>query len=47
MVNAQPVEIATGYGDGTFRPGDPVSRQAMAAYLHRYFIDYYGFGAAA
>jgi hypothetical protein len=46
MVNAQPVEIATGYGDGTFRPGDPVSRQAMAAYLHRYFIDYYGFGAA-
>jgi hypothetical protein len=22
-----------------------VSRQAMAAYLHRYFTDYYGYGA--
>ena len=28
--------ITTGYGDGTFRPGAPVSRQAMAAFLHRW-----------
>jgi hypothetical protein len=27
--------IATGYGDGTFRPGAAVSRQAMAAFLFR------------
>ena len=27
--------IATGYGDGTFRPTDSVSRQAMAAFLYR------------
>ncbi|HET8591740.1 MAG TPA: S-layer homology domain-containing protein [Nakamurella sp.] len=47
LASAQPVEITTGYANGTFRPGDQVSRQAMAAYLHRYFIDYYGFGAAA
>lgn len=29
------VDIARGYDDGTFRPRDPVSRQAMAAFLHR------------
>ena len=28
--------ITTGYGDGTFRPGAAVSRQAMAAFLHRW-----------
>lgn len=28
--------IAQGYDDGTFRPTDPVSRQAMASFLHRY-----------
>ena len=28
--------ITTGYGDGTFRPASPVSRQAMAAFLHRW-----------
>jgi hypothetical protein len=28
-------EISTGYEDGTFRPTDAVSRQAMAAFLHR------------
>lgn len=28
--------LSTGYSDGTFRPGVPVSRQAMAAFLHRY-----------
>jgi arabinogalactan endo-1,4-beta-galactosidase len=27
--------IASGYGDGTYRPSAPVSRQAMAAFLHR------------
>jgi hypothetical protein len=27
--------ISTGYDDGTFRPDEPVSRQAMAAFLHR------------
>jgi hypothetical protein len=27
--------ITTGYGDGTFRPGDAVTRQAMAAFLYR------------
>ena len=28
--------ITTGYVDGTFRPAAPVTRQATAAYLHRY-----------
>jgi hypothetical protein len=27
--------IAAGFADGTFRPGEPVTRQALAAYLHR------------
>jgi len=27
--------IANGYSDGTFRPSDPVTRQSMAAFLHR------------
>ena len=27
--------ISTGYADGTFRPGDVVTRQAMAAFLYR------------
>ncbi|EYR64778.1 S-layer protein [Actinotalea ferrariae CF5-4] len=27
--------VTSGYADGTFRPTDPVSRQAMAAFLHR------------
>ena len=27
--------ISTGYPDGTFRPGAPVSREAMAAFLYR------------
>jgi hypothetical protein len=30
--------IAEGYADGTFRPTNPVSRQAMSAFLHR-FVD--------
>lgn len=28
--------IANGYDDGTFKPTAPVSRQALAAFLHRY-----------
>ncbi|OWY62624.1 hypothetical protein B7486_57410, partial [cyanobacterium TDX16] len=28
--------ITTGFGDGTFRPGAATSRQATAAYLHRF-----------
>lgn len=27
--------ITMGYSDGSFRPGDPVRRQSMAAFLHR------------
>jgi hypothetical protein len=27
--------IGSGYGDGTFRPGQPVTRQAVAAYFYR------------
>lgn len=27
--------VAQGYDDGTYRPGDPVTRQAMAAFLSR------------
>lgn len=32
---ADEVGITTGFGDGTFRPGDAVTRKAMAAFLHR------------
>jgi hypothetical protein len=28
-------ELTTGYSDDTFRSGDPVSRQAMSAFIHR------------
>jgi hypothetical protein len=28
--------VTTGYGDGAFRPGDAISRQAMAAFLFRW-----------
>lgn len=31
--------ISTGWADGTFRPGDPVSREAMAAFLYRFAHD--------
>ena len=31
-------ELATGYDDGTFRPGAVVSRQAMVAFLHRWWM---------
>lgn len=30
--------IAGGYPDGTFRPGAAITRQAMAAFLHRYLL---------
>jgi hypothetical protein len=29
--------ISTGYDDGTFRPGDPVTRQAMSAFMQRLY----------
>lgn len=29
-------KIVTGYGDNTFRPGNPVTREQMAAFLYRY-----------
>jgi hypothetical protein len=29
--------ISTGYEDGTFRPGDPVTRQAMSAFMQRLY----------
>lgn len=29
-------KIATGYADGSFRPAEPVSREATAAFLYRY-----------
>jgi hypothetical protein len=28
--------ISTGYPDGTFKPSNPVTRQAMAAFMHRF-----------
>jgi Tol biopolymer transport system component len=28
-------EITTGYGDGTYRPSAPVTRQSMSAFIHR------------
>ena len=30
------VEVTTGFADGTYRPGSPVTRQSMAAFLHRF-----------
>jgi hypothetical protein len=36
--------IASGFPDGTFRPGDPVSRQSMAAFIRR--VLYAGFAPA-
>lgn len=29
--------ISTGYDDGTYRPGDPVTRQAMSAFMQRLY----------
>ncbi|MBQ1343324.1 MAG: InlB B-repeat-containing protein, partial [Firmicutes bacterium] len=38
--------IAKGYGDGLFRPDQVVSREEMAAFLHRY-MDYLGYDTSA
>ena len=29
--------VSTGYADGTFRPAAPVTRQAMSAFMRRFF----------
>ncbi len=34
---AKATGVSEGYGDGTFKPGAPISRQAMAAFLRRIF----------
>jgi lysozyme len=34
--------ISTGYPDGTYRPLDPVHRDAMAAFLYRFRITFHG-----
>jgi hypothetical protein len=31
--------LTTGYTDGTYRPAAPISRSAMAAFLHRYYTN--------
>ncbi|MCC5952063.1 MAG: S-layer homology domain-containing protein [Acidimicrobiia bacterium] len=36
------VGITTGFPDGTFKPTDSVSRQAMAAFLYRYLTEFAG-----
>lgn len=36
MVWAQQEGIATGWSDGTFRPTEPIARDAMAAFVYRY-----------
>jgi len=46
LAGAQPVGITGGYPDGNFHPTTAVSRQTMAAFLHRYFVDFYGYGEA-
>ena len=30
--------ITTGWGDGTFRPNEPIQRAAMAAFIHRFAV---------
>jgi hypothetical protein len=47
LTSTAPVPIVAGYADGTFRPAKPVSRQAMAAFLHRYDTDFPGSGNTA
>ena len=34
--------IANGFGDGSFKPGDPVTREQAVAFLHRYFTSISG-----
>lgn len=35
-VHGRAVTISSGWTDGTFRPGHPTARDAMAAFLHRF-----------
>ena len=44
LASTSPQVITTGFPDGTFRPAATVTRQAAAAYFHRYDTDY---GSAA
>lgn len=46
LTTSGPPAIANGYDDGTFRPTTSTSRQATAAYLHRYDAAYAGKGSA-
>ncbi|WP_342372098.1 S-layer homology domain-containing protein [Propioniciclava soli] len=39
--------ITTGYPDGTFRPVTPVNRDAMAAFVYRFFHDHWFAGTVA
>jgi hypothetical protein len=39
--------LAEGWGDGTFHPSEPISREAMAAFLHRYSGEHCNIPAAA
>lgn len=39
--------IATGWPDGTFRPYEPVNRDAMAAFVYRFFHDHWFAGTVA
>ncbi|WP_261619945.1 S-layer homology domain-containing protein [Pseudarthrobacter equi] len=39
--------ISTGYPDGTYRPGTPVNRDAMAAFLQRWSVSYAAYGTPA
>jgi hypothetical protein len=40
LASTEPQPITSGFSDGTFRPANAVTRQAMAAYLHRYDADF-------
>lgn len=42
----QEKKITTGYSDGTYRPNEPVSREAMAAFMNRFAGAYCGIPAA-
>jgi hypothetical protein len=44
LANTSPSAITTGYSGGGFHPAANTSRQAMAAYLHRYEADFAGYG---
>lgn len=44
LAGTSPAAITTGYSDGGFHPASNTSRQAMAAYLHRYETDFAAYG---